>query len=208
MARINRIVVPFGSLRIWIKDPSWDPFGSHVGLQNASFWTRFLNVISDTFLIRFWLHFCLVLASCLYHFRLVWRVRLHPQKLHPYGTKTSFLFQPVSNSLQNAHYVEDRLGAPAGFKKMPIWAPFWHPNGSQNGHLKASETTIAPRDPQRPSEAFKSSQHKPVRARTWSARSFASGCAWLHIQHVSCTNCSGTNLCVLIFASILVPFPY
>ena len=118
MPRINRIFVPFGSLKIRFKDPSWHPFGSHDGFQNASFRARFLNVISDTFLIRFWLHFCLVWASFLYHFRLVWRVRRHAQKLHPYGTKTSFLlFQPVSNSLQNAHYVEDRLGAPAGFKK-------------------------------------------------------------------------------------------
>ena len=122
-------------------------------------------------MIRFWLHFCFVLAPFLHHFRLVWRVRLHAQKLHPYGTKTSFLpFQPVSNSLENAYYVEDRLGAPAGFKKMPIWAPFWHPNGSQNGLLKAFETATAPRDPLRASKSLKSLNIKSARSEpktTW-----------------------------------------
>ena len=45
MPRVNRFFVPFGSLKKRFKDPSWDSFGSHGGLQNASFWARFLNVV-------------------------------------------------------------------------------------------------------------------------------------------------------------------
>ena len=37
MSRIHRIFVPFGSLKIRFQDPSWEPFGSHDGLENASF---------------------------------------------------------------------------------------------------------------------------------------------------------------------------
>ena len=47
---------------------------------------------------------------------------------------------------------------------MPIWAPFWHPNGSQNGFLKAFETATAPRDPLRASKNFKSLNIKPFTA--------------------------------------------
>ena len=62
--------------------------------------------------------------------------------------------------MQNAHYVEDRLGTPSGAQKMAVSAPFWRPNGFENGFLKASETATAPQDLKDTQKASKKARKK------------------------------------------------
>ena len=67
--------------------------------------------------------------------------------------------------MQNAQYVEDRLGTPSGAQKMAVSAPFWRPNGFENGFLTASETATAPQDLKDTQKASKKARKKIRRPR-------------------------------------------